>query len=56
MYIIKVYEEDEGGYQLVGRVEGRFLTYQDARIAIENQDKWRKVNFYFRIEEVNQEI
>lgn len=53
MYIIKVYEEDEGVYQFVGRIEGKFLTCQDARIAIENQDKWCKVNFNFKIEEVN---
>lgn len=52
MYIIKVYEEDSGGYSYVGKIEGKFLTYEDAKIKIENQKHWCKHKFYFRIEEV----
>ena len=53
MYVVKVYEEDSGGYLYVGQIKGKFLTYEDAKIKIENQNHWCKHNFYFRIEEVN---
>ena len=53
MYIVKVYEEDSGGFLYVGQIKGKFLTYEDAQIKIENQNHWCKHNFYFRIEEVD---
>ena len=52
MYVVKVYEEDGGGYLYVGQIKGKFLTYEDAKIEIENQNHWCKRNLYFRIEEV----
>ena len=52
MYVVKVYEEDSGGYLYVGQIKGKFLTYEDAKIKIENQNQWCKHNFHFRIEEV----
>ena len=52
MYVVKVYEEADGGYLYVGQIKGEFLTYEDAKIKIENQNHWCKHNFYFRIEEV----
>ena len=52
MYVVKVYEEDSGGYLYVGQIKGKFLTYEAAKVKIENQNKWCKHNFYFRIEEV----
>ena len=30
MYVVKVYEEDSGGYLYVGQIKGKFLTYEDA--------------------------
>lgn len=53
MYIIKVYSEDDRGYTFVGRIKGMFLTYEQAKSKIENQNQWCKNYFYFRIEKVN---
>ena len=52
MYIIKVYEEDCSGYKYVGKINGRFLTYEDAQVKIKNQNQWCQNKFFFRIEEV----
>ena len=52
MYVVKVYVAEDVGYLYVGQVKGKFLTHEDAKIKIENQNQWCKHNFYFRIEEV----
>ena len=52
MYVVKVYEEDNGGYLYVGQIKGKFLTYEDAKIKIENQNLWCKHKFYFRIDNI----
>ena len=52
MYVVKVYASDKWWFFYVGQIKGKFLTYEDAKIKIENQNQWCKHNFYFRIEEV----
>ena len=59
MYIVEIYEEDYSdthGEILVrcGRLKGKFLTEEDARIKIDHQDDWNKINFVFKV--VKEEI
>ena len=54
MYVVKVYEEDCGGFLYVGRLKGKFITYEEAQTKIKNQNQWCQRNFLFRIERVSE--
>ena len=59
MYIVEIYEEDYSDTHgeipvRCGRLKGKFLTEDDAKTKINNQDDWNKRNFVFKV--VKEEI